>query len=148
MTVQEQLLQTYGPPDTAHIQQWCVVWNVQSEFPWFPVHSFLVNKDFRIKLRKAFTALEEKGLHKEIHSFDGCYNDRNVRGSSSTSLHAWAAACDLNAKQNPMTYDTDPVKRHGSWSPEFVATMKSSGIFWGGDWVHRSDPMHFCLLNG
>lgn len=148
MTVQEQLLQKYGEPATAHLQTECVIWNVQSEFPWFPVHSFLVLKDFRDKLRIAFGILDEKGLHKEIHTFDGCYNDRNVRGSSSTSLHAWAAAIDLNAAENPMTTEQNPLKRHGKWSPQFIQVMINAGIFWGGNWVHRADPMHFGLLNG
>ncbi len=151
MSAQQQLLYKYGPPDHDHIVKYCSVWNVQAEFAWFPIHSFLVNNDFKALLQSAFKALESKGLHTEIHTFDGCYNDRNVRGSSSTSLHAWAAACDFNAKTNPMIPNAEtltPQQRLGSWTQDFVDTMKAAGIFFGGDFHHRSDPMHFSLLDG
>lgn len=148
MIAQQQLLAKYGPPDHDYVQKWCVVWYVQSEYPWFPAHSFLVNKDFRAKLRQAFSQLQTKGLHTEIRTFDGCYNDRNVRGSDTTSLHSWAVACDLNAEDNPMTESEDPTLRHGKWSPAFIQTMKETGLFFGGDFHHRADPMHWGLVNG
>ncbi len=32
--------------------------------------------------------------------FDGCYNNRRVRGGQSTSMHAWAIALDFDAAHN------------------------------------------------
>lgn len=148
MSAQQQLLAKYGPPDHLHISMNCMVWNVEADFPWFPVHSFLVNKDFKDLLYKAFKALEAAGLHTEIKTYDGCYNDRSVRGSSSTSLHAWAAALDLNAATNGMVVGPTPEQRKGSWSDAFIATMKSAGLFFGGDFIKRADPMHWALLDG
>jgi hypothetical protein len=148
MSAQTILTARYGPPTHDYLVKYCTVWHIQQEFPWFPVASFLVNKDFQAKLRLAFQALEKAGIHTEIKTYDGCYNDRDVRGSSSASLHSWAAALDMNAADNPMTRDPDPVKRHGKWSPLFIQIMKGAGIYWGGDWVSRADPMHFGLQNG
>jgi D-alanyl-D-alanine carboxypeptidase len=151
MSAQQQLLEKYGPPDHAYIVKYCSVWNVQADFPWFPIHSFLVNNDFKALLQIAFKALEAKGLHTEIRTYDGCYNDRSVRGSSSTSLHAWAAAIDMDASDNPMISNAEtltPAQRLGKWSQAFVDTMKSAGIFFGGDFHHRADSMHWALLDG
>lgn len=146
MSAQQTLIAKYGEPDHAYIGKFCEVWNVGNEFPWFPVRNFLVNRDFEIMLRIAFQALEKAGLHTEIKTYDGCYNDRSVRGSQTTSLHAWAFALDINAKDNPMTMDLTHAK--GTWSDAFIHTMKAAGIFFGGDFHNRKDPMHWAGLDG
>jgi hypothetical protein len=158
MNAQEQLLNIYGPPDHAYLTKYCEVWEVKKDFSWFPVSRFLVNKYFKAVLIKAYTALQAAGLHTEIKSFDGCYNDRNVRGSNKLSGHAYAVAVDHNAAQEGMqsipAADITPEKRLGNWSAQFVATMKGAGLFYGGDFhtIHadgteRIDPMHFALLD-
>lgn len=148
MSAQQQLLSLYGPPDKAYLNKHCVNWAVQGHFPWFPAKSFLVNVDFMHKLIIAFLAMEKAGIHTEIKTYDGCYNDRSVRGKDTTSLHAWAAALDLNAADNPMTMSPDPKLRHGTWSPLFIQIMIGSGIYFGGNWKSRADPMHWGLFNG
>lgn len=148
MSAQTILLSRYGAPNHDYIVKHCTVWQVQQEFPWFPMSSFLVNTDFLVMLRKAFMALHNAGLHTEIKTYDGCYNDRVVRDSSAISLHAWAVAIDFNAKDNPMTTSLDPALRHGKWSPLFLQIIKGAGIFFGGDFHGRADPMHFALLDG
>jgi hypothetical protein len=159
MSAQQLLIAKYGPPSADYIRAYCTVWDVKADFPWFPVSHFLVNNDFKKVLHDAFTALQAKGLHTEIKTFDGCYNDRSVRGSGATSLHAWAAACDFNAADNGMqsilASKLTPLIRLGKWSQQFIDTMKGAGLFYGGDFktVHtdgtvRIDPMHFGLYNG
>jgi len=148
MSSQQELLKKYGPPAGGYIAKYCVTWAVQQAFPWFPVSHFLINSDFMRVLFKAFTELQAAGLHTEINTFDGCYNDRDVRGSTSTSLHAWAAAIDLNAASNGMIVGPTPEQRKGSWSDGFISTMKTAGVFYGGDFIHRADPMHWALLDG
>lgn len=54
------------------------------------------------KLRAVFEEIKAKGLSREIHTFDGCYNNRNKRGGTTKSTHAWGIAVDLNASENPM----------------------------------------------
>jgi hypothetical protein len=142
------LLILYGPPDRDYLAKWCGIWEVQNSFPWFPASHILINIDFKTKLFAAFQQLEKAGIHTEIKTYDGCYNDRSVRGKDTTSLHAWAAAMDLNAKDNPMTMSSDPKLRHGTWSPLFIQIMIGAGIYFGGNWHSRADPMHWALFNG
>jgi hypothetical protein len=72
-----------------------------------------------------------------IKDYGGCYNYRPVRGGSSLSLHSWGIAIDLNVEDNPL----------GSTHPKqpqiLIDTFKAHGFFWGGDYRHRRDPMHF-----
>lgn len=132
----------YGSPSAAYQAKWCMLWHIKEDFNWFPADKIFINKDFKIKLFKAFTALEKLGLHLEINTFDGCYNARAVRGKSALSLHAWAAAIDLNAACEKL----GQTQTH--WSEEFLQTMRNAGIYWGGDFINRKDPMHFALVNG
>lgn len=144
MTAKQQLLQKYGEPNAAYQSAHCMIWDVRQDLPWFPAKRFLINKDFKDKLLIAFKELEAQNLHHEIETFDGCYNDRSVRGKTSKSLHAWAAAIDLNAEKEKLGQATAATH----WSPEFIAVMKGAGLFWGGDFKKRSDTMHFGLYNG
>jgi hypothetical protein len=159
MSAQQELLKKYGDPDSHYLWDFCHVWQIQNDFSWFPVKCFLVNDDFKDILLQAFKSLEDKGLHVEIKTYDGCYNDRSVRGSTITSLHAWGCAIDLNAAEEGMqsipAEQITPEKRLGKWSQAFVDTMKTAGLYYGGDFhsVHadgteRIDPMHWALLDG
>lgn len=148
MSAQQDLTQRYGRPDQLYVRTHCIQWSIQTEFSWFPAASFLVNSDFRSLLTTAFTALQAAGLHTEIHTFDGCYNPRRVRGGEAVSLHAWAAAIDLNAASNPMAVNPTAAQRTGSWSPEFISTMKASGLYFGGNFHVRADPMHWAMGDG
>ena len=142
MSAQATILAKYGQPGTAYQAKYCEVWHIQDDFAWFPSHSMLVNIDFKAKLFAAFTALQHAGIQSEIKTFDGCYNDRSVRGMNSTSLHAWAMAIDINAATEVLG------QVHALWSAQFISIMKGAGLFWGGDFHNRKDPMHFGLFNG
>jgi len=74
---------------------------------------------------------------KFIHSYDGCYVVRNVRGMSTPSIHSWGLAIDLNAATNPLG------ATHGDQAPELVQGFESHGWFWGGNYRNRKDWMHF-----
>lgn len=148
MTAQQQLTQTYGPPGPIYLAAHCHIWPVRQDFPWFPATRLLINTRFQAILSTAFQALYAAGLHTEITSCNGCYDDRNVRGTALRSLHAWAAAIDLNATTNPMHLHPTVAQRSGSWSLSFIATMKAAGLFFGGDFHHRADPMHWAMLDG
>ena len=73
-----------------------------------------------------------------LHRYDGAYNKRLVRGSSSKwSNHAFGAAIDINADENPMGRSKGDM-------PDFaVRAFKRQGARWGGDYSGRKDPMHF-----
>lgn len=72
--------------------------------------------------------------------FDGSYNFRPKRGSSSLSMHAYAAALDFDAADNAFhsvrhLYTADSI---------IVKCFEAEGWVWGGRWsVNSVDAMHF-----
>lgn len=133
----------YGDPRRPGWEnKWMTAWPVREDFPWFPKRTVYLHKHFRPILTDAFRALQSEGLHAEIHSFDGAFNIRNIRGSRSVlSVHSWGAAIDLNAK-------TNPLGSTGDWSDEFIEVMTRNDVYCGQSWQGRKDPMHFSMVNG
>lgn len=91
--------------------------------------------------QKVFEEIVLSGLTDEIKTFDGCFNIRKIRGSSTTmSLHSWAIAIDLNYKGNEL----------GNAKPEMdplvVKVFEKYGFYWGGNF-RRKDGMHFEYFN-
>ena len=72
--------------------------------------------------------------------FSGSFNFRPIRGRAEISMHAYGAAIDWDAPDNPMGYgnlhhrftDDDPL----------IAAFKAEGWRWGGDYCSRHDYMH------
>jgi hypothetical protein len=143
MMTAAELEALYGQPDAAYFSEYCIMWEVQQDYPWFPAKVIYINKDFKVVFSNGLLAVQTAGLQGEIITFDGCFNERNVRGSTSISAHYYACACDLNASKNPMAVNPTPAQRQGSWTPEFIVAMKSAGLFFGGDFHTRADPMHW-----
>lgn len=103
-----------------------------------PVRHIRCNKDMKGPLTQAIKNLKDRGLVHELKSFDGCFNIRNTRGSSSISAHAWGLALDLN-------YHDNQLGTAGKLTPEFVKCWTDCGFTWGGNFHGRKDPMHFSL---
>jgi D-alanyl-D-alanine carboxypeptidase-like protein len=85
-------------------------------------------------------ALEEilaSGLMSEIKVYSGCWASRTVSRSPTAppSFHAYGAAIDINAPQNP--YGTKPTMNR-----EVVRIFESWGFNWGGDFL-IPDGHHF-----
>jgi hypothetical protein len=74
----------------------------------------------------------------EATDYGGIFNDRNKRGGSTKSLHAWGAAIDLDADDNtfrdswPMKADM-PLEIMEAFARE---GWLSAGAFWGYDAMH------------
>lgn len=151
MTASDQMIAKYGLPDGNFQAKFCTLWYVQKDFPWFPTTRIFLLADFKEMLYKSFQAVEQAALEDQIKVFSGCLVIRNVRGRSSYSAHAWGAAIDINASEEPMVIKpadqiTD-ADRLGKWDPKFIEAMCSSGIHYGGYFHDRPDPMHFAMLN-
>lgn len=71
-----------------------------------------------------------------VHSYDGCYVVRSIRGETKPSLHSWGLAIDLNAYLFPL----GSVKRQDHILTQLFIDHK---FFYGGDFYHRKDPMHY-----
>lgn len=152
----EQIVQKYGAIDFAsrhwpEQSRWIKLFEVpQGVFPhWFvmntkvPVQHIACNIDMHEPLKRALSNVVDAGRAAELHTFDGCFNIRLVRGSNTHfSAHSYGLALDLNAGTNPMG-----SKLRTDFSPEFVAAFKSAGFYWGGEFHGRKDPMHWGIVN-
>lgn len=124
-------------------------WIKMLEIPvgWFPhwrvldsksiVKHIACNIDIHGPLMSALTEVRFHGLGQELHTFDGCFNIRQVRGATSISAHAYGLALDLNAAENPLG------SLHSKFSSKFVDCFIKFGFSWGGNFHGRKDPMHF-----
>lgn len=150
MITSAQCLKKYGDPNLLATQsKWFEVWVVDQDIRdafahvrfsqvgtiGFPKKIF-VNKDFQPKLEKALRNVIDRGLSKELKTWDGCFIIRNKRGLSSLSIHAWANAVDVNAFENQLN-------QVPKLSPAFVKCFTDAGCDWGGTWTSRPDGMHF-----
>jgi D-alanyl-D-alanine carboxypeptidase len=73
-----------------------------------------------------------------VRIYDGCYNNRAMRGGSTPSLHARGAAIDLDAEHNGLhahwpTVATMPIEVMEAFAKE---GWLSAGAFWGRDAMH------------
>jgi hypothetical protein len=137
------LFTRYGDPrENGWEQKWINNWNIQAEFPWFPIAHIQIHKHFQTLLSKAFNELQVTDLYKEITTFDGCFEIRTLKGSNIVlSTHSWGAALDLNAS-------TNHYGSNGTWSEKFIDIMQKNDICCGQKWSGRKDPMHFSMVNG
>jgi hypothetical protein len=101
----------------------------------------MVNVRLHEKLVPVMTAMlaeaKDKGLLKDIHTFDGMYNYRtkNHNPSSSLSTHSWGISFDLNASEG----------NRGKVNPELAAVFEKYGFKWGKSF---NDEMHFQYATG
>jgi hypothetical protein len=128
-------LAKYGVPEK---ESNMILWDVPTELEIGVIPKKLYcNTDIIEPLKKAFAALIKSGKVSELKTFDGCFNIRKQRGATSTSLHSWGIAIDVNAAWNGL--NVIPVL-----SPDFVKCFTDNGFDWGGNWK-RKDGMHFQL---
>lgn len=103
-----------------------------------PVRSIWCHELVASSLYEILGELVDQGFYGVLRGFDGCYNNRSMRGGSLPSLHARGAAIDFCASTNGNqtawpTRATMPLEvmeifaKHG-----WVA----AGAFWGRDAMH------------
>lgn len=86
---------------------------------------------------------EKQGLLDEVLTFDGAYNPRFIRGSTTTlSNHAFGTAFDINARFNPLKARPALKGQPGSVR-DLVQIANQFGFYWGGHFRSRPDGMHF-----
>ena len=85
----------YGAPE---LEKSMVLWDVPTELEIGVIPKRIYcNKDLQTPLLLAFKSLIATGYIKELKTWDGCFNIRKKRGASSSSLHSWGVAIDINA---------------------------------------------------
>ncbi len=91
-------------------------------------------------LRAAMRQLVSQGQSPVVHDYEGCFVAKFLLNDPSASIshHAWGAAVDINAAENP--YGAVPVQ-----SPLLVKAMERQGFIWGGRFI-IPDGHHFEYL--
>ena len=107
------------------------------------VHKLIADRVYNI-FKDALDYYGTEGIKKHhLDRYSGCYNDRNIAGSSNKSMHAWGIAIDIDGGNNPNRVDTkgtDPLAQ-----PEvakFWDIVESYGGYSLGRQSNR-DWMHF-----
>lgn len=144
-----QCLRRFGEPTAANEPKYMSVWNVPADIQSAFAHVFTIgkpgfpkkiygNKLLIPRLECGLRNVMERGLARELKTWDGCHNVRLQRGYTSMSLHAWGAAFDVNAAENGLG-------KKPRLTPAFVKCFTDAGLEWGGSWQSRPDGMHFQL---
>jgi len=104
------------------------------------------NKDFGQVVINWLVELTNRGLIKEINEWNGIYSIRLKRGLSSLSLHSYAIAVDVNARNNPLGLTREQCIKKGltPFSPMFIDISRQF-MDCGADWKSRPDGMHYQL---
>jgi len=148
--LQSQCLAFYGDP---RAEGWLQSNTVDVACPW-PLHMgglvvphILIHKKCAESLTRVLNAVwdavgcdVEKIRARRYDIYDGSYNLRLIRGSASAlSMHAFAAAIDWDAADNPQ----HAQKHLFADDSLLVVKFKEEGWVWGGDWSPGSiDAMH------
>lgn len=74
----------------------------------------------------------------------GGYNDRNIAGTNTKSLHSYGYAIDIDPAKNPVQYGSN----NHALPPNVAALAAKYGLSWGGNWNSYKDPMHFSVAYG
>lgn len=109
------------------------------------------------QLQCMFATWEKQGLLNNILSYNGAYNPRFIRGSTTyLSNHSMGSAIDLNFEWN-MLGKCPALKDQKGCMRDLVGIANEHGFFWGGHFPSnygaleldsdfgRSDGMHFEL---
>lgn len=92
-------------------------------------------------IRFLFVDLEQQGLLDIVHTWDGMFCPRFIRGSKVTlSNHTFGTAFDINAQWNAL--GKAPAAAFGCLY-DVVPVANKHGFYWGGHYSKRPDGMHF-----
>lgn len=145
------LYQRYGDPATSHAHLIMLDVPAELEIGVIPRRIYC-HRALAPLLLTAFGHLISRDHVDELRTWDGCYNQRPIRGYESLvrallaegkvqeamrymSVHSWAYAIDLNAAWNRLGHPP-------TLSAGFVQCWTDAGWEWGGTWK-RADGMHF-----
>lgn len=97
------------------------------------------------QLKALWQAWEDRGLLDLVLTYEGSFNPRFIRGSTTTlSNHAYGSAFDINQPWNRLGAVPALRGREGSVR-KLAAVANEFGFYWGGHYRSRPDGMHFEL---
>lgn len=102
--------------------------------------SFQMHRDVAGTLHLLLTEVQRRG-YPLVSGWCWGYGNRAIGGTNSPSNHSWGLAADLNAPDNPISFDGRLYTNMPSWVPNLFAQY---GWAWGGDYVGNvHDGMHY-----
>jgi hypothetical protein len=134
---QKSLTAVFGPPGNESGLTNLDVTGLGIGYGGKPVKTIRCNARVSASLRRVLESLAK--THPQILAkFDGCYNNRPMRGGSLPSLHARGAAIDFDAGNNGLhtawpTRATMPFEVMEAFARE---GWLAAGAFWGRDAMH------------
>lgn len=103
-----------------------------------PVTSILCHEKIADSLQSIIQDIKQSQSNWILNHYAGCYNNRNMRGSTNLSLHAYGIAVDFWPKENgfrtawpnpaKMPFDIIEIFSKHGWT--------SAAAFWGRDAMH------------
>ncbi len=112
---------------------WFINWKVLDTK--HSVHSIYCNIDIHAPLFNALKDIKAAGAGHHLHTFNGCFNIRAVRGSTNVSSHAYGLGVDINAQEIPLG--------NSRRLPDVIVNaFRKYGFDYGGDWHGRKDGQH------
>lgn len=87
-------------------------------------------------LKEAEARIKAEGIDYQIRNATATAW-RKIREGQNLSMHSWGAAIDINTDTNPLGSDKTTIPKR------VIEIMESVGLYWGGNWKGRPDPMHF-----
>lgn len=102
------------------------------------VQRILCHSKVAQSLRRILVALKTSPFASLLNSFDGCYNNRPMRGSTTPSLHSRGAAIDFDAANNAnLSHWPDNASMPLGVMEIFAREgWLSAGAFWSRDAMH------------
>lgn len=137
-TSQAELTKFYGAPGDESKLVNLPVSDLGVYYDGNPIKTIRCHNKVAASLRRILEKIHQSDHSYLLRRYDGCFNNRPMRGGSTPSLHARGAAIDFDAGDNG---------NHTHWPT--VATMPfevmeifaregwiSAGAFWGRDAMH------------
>jgi hypothetical protein len=90
-------------------------------------------------VKSLFKAWEDAGLRSKILTFEGSFNPRVIKKTTTPSNHSFGTAFDINGSWNKEGTDPAAINKKDSLL-ELVPIANDHGFYWGGFY---KDGMHF-----
>lgn len=118
-----------------------IAWNKRQKINRFTINSRCAESALRCFERIAATYDARQRADLGIDLFGGCYNNRNMRGGSQLSTHAFAAAIDFSPEENQLRWGADRARLAQRDAIPFWEIWESEGWVSLGrarnfDWQH------------
>lgn len=118
-----------------------LAWNLSDQVNTFRCHE-LIAPAFQVVFDEAVKHYGEAEYRRlRLDLFGGCFNNRNMRGGSAKSTHAYGAAVDLDPERNQLKWGKDRASFARQeyvpfWNIVEGAGLVSLGRLKNFDWMH------------